>query len=94
MLVLKLLSQAQADGDRILAVIRGTACNQDGRTNGITAPNGNAQREVIQAALAESGLSAGDVDYVETHGTGTSLGDPVEVQALGQVFAPDRPADR
>jgi len=92
-LVLKLLSQAQADGDRILAVIRGTACNQDGRTNGITAPNGNAQREVIQAALAASGLSPREIDYLETHGTGTSLGDPIEVQALGEVFGGDRPAD-
>jgi acyl transferase domain-containing protein len=92
-LVLKLLSEAQANGDRILAVIHGSACNQDGRTNGITAPSGNAQREVIQAALAASGLSAHEVDYVETHGTGTSLGDPIEVQALAEVFAPNRPID-
>ena len=93
-LVLKLLSRAQADGDRILAVIRGSACNQDGRTNGITAPSGNAQREVIQAALAAARVSPNDIDYVETHGTGTSLGDPIEAQALGEVFAPGRPAGR
>jgi acyl transferase domain-containing protein/NADPH:quinone reductase-like Zn-dependent oxidoreductase/nucleoside-diphosphate-sugar epimerase/acyl carrier protein len=93
-LMLKLLSQAQVDGDRVLAVIRGSACNQDGRTNGITAPSGNAQREVIQEALAAARLRPNDVDYVETHGTGTSLGDPIEVQALGEVFAPDRPPGR
>jgi acyl transferase domain-containing protein/acyl carrier protein len=93
-LMLKLLSRAQADGNRILAVIRGSACNQDGRTNGITAPNGHAQREVIQAAIADARLSPNDIDYVESHGTGTSLGDPVEVQALGEVFLPGRPANR
>ena len=93
-LVLKLLSTAEADGDRILAVIRGSACNQDGRTNGITAPSGNAQREVIQAALAVSGLTPRDIDYVETHGTGTSLGDPIEMQALGEVFASERSPGR
>ena len=93
-LVLKLLSQAEADGDRILAVIRGTACNQDGRTNGITAPNGNAQREVIKEALASAGLSPREIDYVETHGTGTSLGDPIELRALSEVFSQDRPEDR
>ncbi len=87
MLVLKLLSQAQSDGDRILAVIHGSASNQDGRTNGITAPSGNAQREVIQARWPHPAYGArhrlcGD------HGTGTSLGDPIEVQALARVFAP------
>jgi acyl transferase domain-containing protein/NADPH:quinone reductase-like Zn-dependent oxidoreductase/acyl carrier protein len=89
-LILKLLSQAQADGDRILGIIRGSACNQDGRTNGITAPNGNAQREVIQAAQAAAQVTPADISYVETHGTGTALGDPIEVQALGEVFGQDR----
>jgi acyl transferase domain-containing protein/NADPH:quinone reductase-like Zn-dependent oxidoreductase/acyl carrier protein len=93
-LMLKLLSRARADGDRVLAVIRGSAVNQDGRTNGITAPSGNAQREVIQAALAAARVAPNDIDFLETHGTGTSLGDPIEVQALGEVFAAGRPAGR
>ena len=84
--VLKRLSDALADGDRVLAVIRGTAVNQDGRTNVLTAPNGLAQQEVIRAALANAGVSPADVTYVETHGTGTSLGDPIEVEALAAVL--------
>src|SRR5262249_40282903 len=88
--VLKRLSQAQADGDRILAVIRGTAVNQDGRSNGLTAPNGPAQESVIRRALAQGGVSATDIGYVECHGTGTELGDPIEVQALGNVLCGGR----
>ena len=93
-LVLKTLRDAQANGDRILGVIRGTACNQDGHSAGITAPNGNAQREVIKTALKEAGLNPNQISYLEAHGTGTKLGDPIELQALGEVFGPGRPGDR
>lgn len=92
--VLKRLSDAVADGDRILAVIRGSAINQDGRSSGLTVPNGPAQEAVIRDALARSGVKPGDVQYVEAHGTGTSLGDPIEVRALGAVYREGRPADR
>ncbi len=84
--VLKRLSDAQADGDRILAVIPGSAVNQDGPSSGLTAPNGPAQASVIRAALERARVAPEDVDYVEAHGTGTSLGDPIEIQALGSVF--------
>ncbi len=84
--VVKRLSDAERDGDFIYAVIRGTAVNQDGRSNGLTAPNGSAQMEVLKKALHQAGLQAGDIDFVEAHGTGTSLGDPIEMIALGQVY--------
>ena len=85
--VLKRLSDAIADEDRIHAVIRGSAINQDGRSAGLTAPNGPAQEAVIRQALANAGLSPSDVDYIEAHGTGTPLGDPIEMHALKNVFA-------
>jgi len=91
-LVLKRLSHAQADGDRVLAVIRGSAANQDGRSGGLTVPNGPAQEAVIRAALADAGVAPADIGYVEAHGTGTSLGDPIEVRALAGALGPGRDA--
>ncbi|PWQ99246.1 type I polyketide synthase [Leucothrix arctica] len=89
-LVLKRLSDAVADGDNILSIIRGSAVNQDGRSSGLTVPNGPSQQAVIRQALDNSGVLASQVGYVEAHGTGTSLGDPIEVGALGEVFREGR----
>jgi amino acid adenylation domain-containing protein len=88
--VLKKLSDALANRDRILALVRGTAANQDGKSSGLTAPNGPSQEAVIRAALAAGGVEPSAIDYIETHGTGTPLGDPIEVRALGNVFGPAR----
>ena len=88
--VIKRLADAVAGGDRILAVVRGTAVNQDGRTNGITAPNGRSQEAVIRDALKNGGVDPSQVSYVEAHGTGTSLGDPIEVEALGAALGRQR----
>ena len=74
-------------------IIRGSAVNQDGRSGGLTAPNGPAQEAVVRAALKNSEIEPGIVSYVETHGTGTPLGDPIEVGALGAVFAKGRDAN-
>ncbi|MBB4302684.1 acyl transferase domain-containing protein/enoyl-CoA hydratase/carnithine racemase/aryl carrier-like protein [Rhodobium orientis] len=90
--VLKPLSAALKDGDRIHAVIRGTAVNHGGRTNGFTVPNPLAQRDVVRAALAKAGLSARDISYIEAHGTGTDLGDPIEIDGLSEAFAADTAA--
>ncbi len=84
--VLKRLSDALRDGDQIWAVLRGSATNQDGRTSGITAPNARSQQEVIRAALANAGVSPREVTYIEAHGTGTPLGDPIEIQGLQPIF--------
>ena len=92
--VLKRLSEAERDGDRVLAVIKGSAVNSDGRSNGMTAPNPDAQVSVLRQAYADAGVDPRDVDYVEAHGTGTILGDPIEATALGQVLGRGRDADR
>ena len=84
--VLKRLADAVAAGDRVLAVLRGSAVNQDGRTAGITAPNSLSQEAVLRAALADAGLSANQISYLEAHGTGTPLGDPIEWEALRALF--------
>ncbi|MGH3309696.1 MAG: type I polyketide synthase [Streptomyces sp.] len=88
--VLKRLSDARRDGDRVLAVIRGSAVNQDGASSGLTAPSGRAQEGMLEAALAQAGVDGSDVSYLEAHGTGTSLGDPVELGAAWRVLGPGR----
>ncbi len=92
-IVLKRLSDAVSDGDRVLAVIRSSAVNQDGASASLTAPSGPAQEAVIRRALALAALSPNDVQFVEAHGTGTSLGDPIELRALGAVYGAQRAAD-
>ncbi len=89
-IALKRLSDALANRDRVLAVIRGSAINQDGRSSGLTAPSGPAQEAVIRSALASAQVSATDIAYVEAHGTGTALGDPIEVGALDSVLGEGR----
>ncbi|MGW0653394.1 type I polyketide synthase [Streptomyces umbrinus] len=86
LLLLERLTDAERLGHPVLAVVRGTAVNQDGTSNGISAPNGPSQRRVIQQALTAAGLTPADVDVVEAHGTGTTLGDPIEAQALMATY--------
>ncbi len=88
--VLKRLDRALADGDRIYATVRGSAINSDGASGGFTVPNAAAQTAVVTAALRSAGVSAPEIGYVETHGTGTPLGDPIELQALSWSLTPDR----
>ena len=92
-IVLKRLSDAQASRDHILAVIRGSAVNHDGRTAGLTVPNGIAQKDVIAAALADAAADPGRIGYVEAHGTGTPLGDPIEVLALHETLVAGKERD-
>ncbi|MFE7539304.1 SDR family NAD(P)-dependent oxidoreductase [Streptomyces platensis] len=90
--VLKPLSAALADGDRIHCLIRGSAVNNDGASNGLTAPNPSAQEAMLRAACARAGVDPHGIHYVEAHGTGTRLGDPIEAHALGKVLGAGRPA--
>lgn len=92
--LLKRLDDAVAAGDPVLAVVRGTATNQDGATNGLTVPSKQAQERVIRAALENARVHPHEVSYVEAHGTGTALGDPIELRALGDVYGKQRPAER
>ncbi|MCC6750534.1 MAG: SDR family NAD(P)-dependent oxidoreductase [Deltaproteobacteria bacterium] len=92
--VLKRLADAERDGDPILAVLRATAVNQDGRSSSLTAPSGPAQQAVIRRSLELARLPPDAVDFVETHGTGTPLGDPIEVQALAAALGSTRPRER
>ena len=94
MVVLKRLSEAEADGDRIWGVIRGSAVNQNGASAGPTVPNGPAQERVIETALARGGVAPAEVDYLEAHGSGSGFGDPIEVQAAAAVYGKGREADR
>ena len=93
-IVVKRLSDAVRDGDNVLALIRGSAINQDGSSSGLTAPNGPSQTAVIRAAFQNARLSPADCSYVEAHGTGTSLGDPIEIQALDAAFGAGRSSDQ
>lgn len=92
MIVLKRLSDAVRDKDNILALIRGSAVNQDGRSSSLTAPNGLAQQALVRQALNVAGIRPSEVDYIEAHGTGTALGDPIELEALGKVLGEGRDA--
>jgi acyl transferase domain-containing protein len=92
--ILKRLSDAIADQDRILAVIKGSAVNHDGLSNGITAPNGLAQQAVIRQALKNAGVAPAEISYIEAHGTGTPLGDPIEIRALKAVLMSGRSSEQ
>ncbi|MFC9786893.1 polyketide synthase Pks13 [Rhodococcus sp. NPDC127528] len=94
LVVLKRLEDAERDGDTILAVIAGSAVNQDGRSNGLLAPNPDAQADVLRSAYRDAGIVPSGVDYIEAHGTGTILGDPIEADALGRVVGRGRDADK
>ncbi|MBF6483773.1 acyltransferase domain-containing protein [Nocardia otitidiscaviarum] len=94
LVVLKRLADAERDGDKIYAVIKGSAVNNDGRSNGIFAPNPDAQADVLRRAYRDAGIAPSTVDYIEAHGTGTLIGDPIEADALGRVVGRGREADK
>ena len=93
LIVLKRLGDAKADGDRIWAVIPGSAVNQDGASQGLTVPSAPSQEKAMEAALARAGASPSDVDYLEAHGTGTIVGDPIELNAAAAVYGRERDAE-
>ncbi len=92
--IMKRLREAEADGDRIWAVIRGAAVNHGGASTGLTVPNTPALEQVMETALSDAGVTPSEIDYLEAHGTGTAVGDPIEINAVGNVFGPGRQADR
>ena len=94
MMILKRLSDARENGDRIWGIIKGASVNQSGASAALTVPNGSAQEEVIRNALSQAGFAASEVDYLEAHGSGSQLGDPVEVRAASAVYGEERPTDR
>ena len=94
MIVLKRLSDARADGDRIWGVVLGSAVNQDGSSAGLTVPSGTAQERVIEEALLQAGVNPQEVDYLEAHGTGTEVGDPIELNAAAEIYGRGREPDR
>src|SRR5690606_38499190 len=91
--LLKPLAQALRDGDHVYGVIRGSELNHGGRTSGYTVPNAESQAQVIGRALQRSGLPAARLGYIEAHGTGTSLGDPIEIRGLGKALAAQVPSE-
>ncbi|TDC47420.1 SDR family NAD(P)-dependent oxidoreductase [Actinomadura sp. KC345] len=91
--VMKRLSDAVRDGDRVLAVVKGSGVNSDGRSNGLVAPNSDAQRALLRDVYAGAGIDTREVDYVEAHGTGTFLGDPIEAKAVGEILGAGREPD-
>ncbi|MBM0278821.1 type I polyketide synthase, partial [Micromonospora tarensis] len=94
MVVLRRLADARRDGDPVLAVIHGSAVNQDGRSSGLTVPNGSAQQAVVRQAVRQAGVAPGEVGYLEAHGTGTPLGDPIEMHALTEALGAGRTPDK